>query len=171
MELLKKEYDQFDDNENYIVSRRKDFKISPSINMIISTYLGFKQKVYNGVSLNKKGSTELKDKVGFHTRKFLSQFKTACRINYITTRKGWKTKQHVDHENYTKQGFRIIVPFDEMKMTFDENREYVLKPGSVYFVNICVPHIGEHYSEKEERAGILFKLLEDEKIWQAYTSV
>lgn len=167
---LYNEYLSFSDNENYILSRRKDFKISPSINMIISAYLGFRSKVYHGIALNKKGTTELKDDVGSYTRSFLNQFPSACRINYITTCKGWKTKQHVDHKDYTVQGFRVIVPFDEMKMTFAGTREYILKPGKTYFVNICVPHVGEHHSDLEERAGILFKLLNDEMIWQAYTS-
>lgn len=159
------EYLKFNDNENYILSRRKDFKISPSINMIISSYLGFTSSVYNGVALNKKRTSELKDNIGEYTRQFLQQFPTACRINYITTKKNWKTKQHIDHADYSKQGFRIIVPFDEMKMTFDNNREYILKPGKVYFVNVCIPHVGEHYSDKEERAGLLFKLLDDGDLW------
>ena len=170
LDLLKREYEEFDDNENYILSRRKDFKISPSINIILSAYLGFKSKVYDGVALNKKGTTDLKDAVGDYTKEFLKQFPTACRMNYITTRKGWKTKQHVDHVDYTNQGFRIIVPFDEMKMTFDNEREYVLESGNVYFVNICVPHVGEHHSDKEERGGLLFKLMDDDIIWQAYSS-
>ncbi len=170
VDKLYNDYLQFNDNENYILSRRKDFKISPSINMIISAYLGFRSKVYHGVALNKKGTTELKDSVGEYTKEFLNQFPAACRMNYITTRKGWKTKQHVDHTDYTKQGFRIIVPFDNMKMTFDSKREYVLSAGKVYFVNICVPHVGEHYSDNNERAGLLFKLLDDDMIWQAYSS-
>ena len=164
---LKNEYKEFNDNENYILSRRKDFVISPSINIILINYLGFREKVYQGISLNKKGTTELKDKVGSFTKRFLSQFTDGCRFNYITTRKGWKTKQHSDHEDYTKQGFRIIIPFDEMKMTFDSEREYILSPGFVYFVNVCIPHVGEHYSELDERAGILFKLNSDKRIWQA----
>lgn len=170
LRILKKEYEQFQDNENYILSRRKDFVISPSINIILVNYLGFREKVYQGVSLNKKGTTELKDKVGPFTKKFLQQFKDGCRFNYITTRKGWKTKQHSDHEDYTTQGFRVIIPFDEMKMTFDSKREYILKPPFIYFVNVCIPHVGEHYSKLDERAGILFKLNSDEKIWQALSS-
>ena len=168
---LHDEYKQFNDNENYIISRRKDFKISPSINVMISTYLGFKEKVYSGVALNKKNSIELKDSVGPYTKEFLTQFPSACRMNYITTRTGWKTKQHVDHTDYTKQGFRIIVPFGEMRMTFENEREYILEPGNVYFVNICTPHVGDHYSSQSERAGLLFKLTNDEQIWQAYSSV
>ncbi len=170
LKILKEEYKEFHDNENYILSRRKDFVISPSINIILINYLGFREKVYQGMSLNKKGTTELKDKVGSFTKEFLKQFTDGCRFNYITTRKGWKTKQHSDHEDYTKQGFRVIIPFDEMKMTFDNEREYILKPGFIYFVNVCIPHIGEHYSELDERAGILFKLNNDEKIWQALSS-
>ena len=57
-----------------------------------------------------------------------------------------------------------------MKMTFDGEREYILKPGFIYFVNVCIPHIGEHYSELDERAGILFKLNNDKRIWQALSS-
>tara|TARA_Y100000004_G_scaffold196985_1_gene269111 strand:+ start:2875 stop:4083 length:1209 start_codon:yes stop_codon:yes gene_type:complete len=164
------DYKNYNDNENYLLSRRKDLKISPSINMIIAAYLGFKDSVYHGVALNKKGTTELKDNVGEYTKNFLKQFPSGCRFNYVTTRKGWKTKQHVDHEDYTNQGFRIIVPFDEMRMTFDSAREYILKPGSIYFVNVAIPHVGDHYSSKEERAGLLFKLTNDEQIWQAYSS-
>ena len=74
LRILKKEYEQFQDNENYILSRRKDFVISPSINIILVNYLGFREKVYQGVSLNKKGTTELKDKVGPFTKKFLQHF-------------------------------------------------------------------------------------------------
>ena len=167
---LKLDYENYNDNENYLLSRRKDLKISPSINMIIAAYLGFKNSVYHGVSLNKKGTTELKDSVGEYTKSFLKQFPSGCRFNYVTTKKGWKTKQHVDHEDYTNQGFRIIAPFDEMRMTFDSTREYILKPGSVYFVNVAIPHVGDHYSPKEERAGLLYKLTNDEQIWQAYSS-
>ena len=164
------DYKSYNDNENYLLSRRKDLKISPSINMIIAAYLGFKNSVYHGVALNKKGSTELKDSVGEYTKNFLKQFPSGCRFNYVTTKKGWKTKQHVDHEDYTNQGFRIIVPFGEMRMTFDSEREYILKPGSVYFVNVAIPHVGDHYSSEETRAGLLFKLTNDEQIWQAYSS-
>lgn len=162
---LKTEFDNFDKNDNYMLKRMKDFVISPSINVILMTYLGFKSSVYEGVSLNKPGSLDLKDEVGTYTKNFLSKFKDICRINYITTRKGWKTKPHKDHKDYTNQGFRIIVPFEDMKMTFENKMVYIFKPGKVYFVNVAVEHIGEHYSELEERTGLLFKLCNDKMIW------
>lgn len=163
---LIKEYKNYDNNENYLLSRRKDFVISPTLNIIISSYLGFRETVYDSKPLNKRGSDELKQEVGPVTRELINSFPGAERINYITTKTGWKTKQHVDHEDYTEQGFRIIVPLDgPMKMTF-EDRPYVLYPGKAYFVNVCIPHVGEHYSDLPQRASILFKLNSDELIWK-----
>lgn len=162
---LQNEFDQFDKNDNYMIKRMDDFVISPSINVILMTYLGFRSSVYEGVSLNKPGSLELKDNVGPATRNLLSQFEDICRINYITTHKGWKTKPHKDHEDYTTQGFRIIVPFAEMKMTFEKRMVYIFKPGRAYFVNVAIEHVGEHFSELNTRTGILFKMCNDKMIW------
>ena len=168
---LIEDFQNFDDKENYLLSRRKDFVLSPTINAIVSNYLGFRGEVYESVPLNKKNSTELKEKVGNNTKEFLKKFKCAERVNYVTTRKGWKTKPHADHEDYTKQGFRVIVPLTgSMKMTFENDREYIFEPGYAYFVNVCVEHVGEHYDEQYERTGILFKLCSDYMIWQAYFS-
>lgn len=162
---------KFDDNENYLLTRRRDFVLSPSINAIVSNYLGFNDDVYKSVPLNKKNTSELKDGVGDSTKRFLSQFKGAERFNYVTTKTGWKTKEHADHEDYVKQGFRVIVPLDgPMKMTFDGNREYIFEPGYAYFANVCIPHVGEHYADQEHRTGILFKLNNDDLIWQVYSS-
>lgn len=168
--LVKDLYD-FDDNENYLLTRRKDFVLSPSVNAIVSNYLGFTGSVYESVPLNKKNSRELKEHLGESTKSFLNTFQGAERCNYVTTRKGWKTKEHEDHKDYTDQGFRVIVPLTgPMKMTFEGEREYIFEPGYAYFTNVCIPHVGEHYSDQEERTGILFKLNNDEMIWQAYTS-
>lgn len=166
LEKLIKEYNEYDSKENYLLSRRKDFVLSPSLNIIISSYLGFRETVYDSRPLNKKGSIELKDEIGEETKRLLNEFSGAERVNYVTTKTGWKTKQHVDHEDYTEQGFRVIIPLNgAMKMTF-EDRPYVLTPGKAYFVNVCIPHVGEHYDEKPERASILFKLNSDELIWK-----
>ena len=166
VKTLQKEFDEFDKNDNYMLKRMKDFVLSPSINLILMNYLGFRDEVYQGVSLNKPGSLELKDNVGIETKKFLKQFDNICRINYITTYKGWKTKPHKDHEDYTTQGFRIIVPFAEMKMTFENKMVYIFQPGRAYFVNVAVEHVGEHFSELDKRTGILFKLAKDDLIWK-----
>jgi hypothetical protein len=169
---LIKDLNNFSDNENYLLTRRKDFVISPSINAIVSNYLGFKGDVYESVPLNKRNSTQLKDSVGEDTVEFLNKFIGAERVNYVTTRKGWKTKPHADHEDYTKQGFRIIVPLTgPMKMTFDGEREYIFEPGFAYFANVCVQHVGEHHATQNQRTGILFKLNKDDLIWQACSSV
>ena len=169
---LIEDFKNFDDRENYLLSRRKDFVLSPTINAIVSNYLGFRGEVYESVPLNKKDSTQLKDKVGNATKEFLNNFDGAERVNYVTTRKGWKTKPHADHEDYTKQGFRVIVPLTgSMKMTFENKREYIFEPGYAYFANVCIEHIGEHYDEQNERTGILFKLCKDNMIWQAFSSV
>lgn len=171
VEPLLQEFKNFDDNENYLLTRRKEFVISPSLNAILSTYLGFRSSVYESSPMNKKNSIELKDHVGDATKKLLNQFKGAERFNYITTRKGWKTKPHTDHDDYSTQGFRVIIPLDgPMKMTFDGRREYIFKPGFAYFANVCIPHVGEHYSDLDQRTGILFKLNNDEMIWQACSS-
>ena len=171
VEPLIKDLRAFDDKENYLLTRRKDFILSPSINAIVSNYLGFNDGVYKSTPLNKKNSIELKDTVGENTKRFLSQFKGAERFNYVTTRKGWKTKKHADHEDYVKQGFRVIVPLDgSMKMTFEDKREYIFEPGYAYFANVCIPHVGEHYDDVDERTGILFKLNNDDLIWQVYSS-
>lgn len=167
LEKLVEDYKNFHDTENYVTARLKDLTISPSINIIVMSYLGFRADVYDGKSLNKVRSHELKESVGEYTRQFLSQFDNPCRINYITTTPGWITKPHKDHEDYTEQGFRVIVPLTgEMKMSF-EGREVILYPGNAYFVNVCVEHVGEHFSQLPERTGLLFKLSDDEIIWDS----
>lgn len=171
LDELINEYKSFTEKENYLITRRKDLVISPSINALVAAYMGFRNSVYEGYPLNKRRTKELKDSVGSHTKNLLDSFKNISRPNYITTRIGWKTVEHTDHMDYTDQGFRVIVPLTgPMKMTFDSEREYILEPGKAYFVNVCIPHVGEHYSDKEERAGILFKLDDDDIIWQAYSS-
>jgi len=165
VDVLQKEFDDFDKKDNYMLKRLNDFVISPSINIILMTYLGFRSSVYQGVSLNKPGSLELKESVGPATRDLLDKFDDICRVNYITTHKGWKTKSHKDHEDYTTQGFRIIIPFAEMKMTFEKRVEYMFKPGRAYFVNVAVEHVGEHASSLNTRTGILFKMCNDKMIW------
>jgi len=166
LESLISEYESYESKENYLLSRRKDFVISPTLNIIISSYLGFRQTVYDSKPLNIKGSIELKNEVGECTKKLLNSFQGAERVNYVTTKKGWKTKQHVDHEDYSEQGFRVIVPLNgPMKMTFENRAVYVLHPGKAYFVNVCIPHVGEHYADMPERASLLFKLNNDEMIW------
>lgn len=157
-------------SHEYLTDRRDTLILGPYLNSVLIHYMGFRSQIYSGISLNKTGSTELDEHCGAYTSDFLKQFPTANRVNYITTKHGWKTIPHVDHLDYTVQGFRIIVPFEEFKMTFIRDtvsNEYIFEPGYAYFVNVCITHVGEHFSKLDSRAGLLFKICDDSIIWES----
>jgi len=159
--LLRQEYNQFDKSGDYFVSRMKNFKNDIKETIKLFNQIGFSRTKYKAFPLRVEGTNQLLDTVGPYTRQLLENFGVPLfRQQYALAVKGWSTKLHIDHPDFTTHGFRVFIPIDTAYIGFEKNI-YQLLAGDCYFVNIARLHRG--FSD-EERVVIMCQMASDKLI-------
>ena len=162
---LREEFEHFDKSGDYFKSRAKYFKNPLKETIKLFDWLGFSRETYKAFPLRVTGTNQLRDDVGPYTKNLLETFGVPLfRQQYVQSERGWHTKLHIDHPDFTIHGFRVFIPIDTAYMGF-ENTIYQLDPGDCYFVNIGKKHRG--FSDSR-RVVIMCQMASDKIIRDAY---
>ena len=157
--LLRKDFLQFNKEGDYFKSRAKFFKNNFRLTVQIFKEIGFHKKFYQAYPLRKIGTNILLKDVGIYTKTLLESFGVILfRQQYTVAKKGWNTKLHIDHPNFKIHGYRLFIPIDPAFIGFESNI-YHLKPGQCYFVNIAKKHRG--FTLLKERVVIMAQMSSD----------
>lgn len=142
VDKLKEDFNNFKKTGNYFKDRAKYFKNNFKDTVQLFDDLGFSFSNYKAYPIRELGTNILKSDLGEYTSALLNNFGVPLfRQQYVVASKGWSTKFHIDHPDFTLHGFRVFIPIDHAYIGFKEGI-YKLNAGECYFVNIAKLHRG-----------------------------
>ena len=131
------------DNNGYISSREHLFSEN---NIDIKEYkdhmnfLGFKKGHYTVFPLRNING-DLTISTDSYTYNFLKNWPTGIfRPQYNVALDNWKANTHIDHNNNSVHGFRVLIPLNKSSNIEINNTVHVLNLNKSYFIDVTKPH-------------------------------
>tara|TARA_B100000424_G_scaffold267076_1_gene259237 strand:+ start:4249 stop:4872 length:624 start_codon:yes stop_codon:yes gene_type:complete len=160
----KKLYDDFLNHTNddgYINSRSHIFAEN---NIDVDEYkqhmnnLGFKKDNYAVWPLrDTKGNLIISE--NSYTYSFLNSWPTGIfRPQYNITLNDWKAENHIDYNDDTIHGFRVLIPLNESSIIEIDETVYTLEINKSYFVDVTKSHSAK---AKKDRVVLSFQMDND----------
>ena len=160
----KKLYDDFLNHTNddgYINSRSHIFAEN---NIDVDEYkqhmnnLGFKKDNYAVWPLrDTKGNLIISE--NSYTYSFLNSWPTGIfRPQYNITLNDWKAENHIDYNDDTIHGFRVLIPLNESSIIEIDETVYTLEINKSYFVDVTKLHSAK---AKKDRVVLSFQMDND----------
>lgn len=102
--------------------------------------IGFNKSNYRVCPLrNTNGDLTINEDT--YTYKFFEDWPTGIfRPQYNITLSDWRVKSHVDYEDDSIHGFRVLIPLNNSSYMIVEDKEVKLEMNHSYFVDVTKPH-------------------------------
>ncbi len=154
-------------SRHYLSEREHQLPLGIARTKEVLKAFGFDGRNYSAYSMKSIDGAHWLD-VPQSTRDWVdANFPKNARVHYAVAAVGWSSAWHVDCRHFRLHGFRVHVPLStsahyEFRVG-PVTKNFELKPGFAYFVNVAVSHRA-HNPENEERVSILLQLMSDSPI-------
>lgn len=142
-EKLFYDFKKYSFNDSYLKSRSYIFEENEiDVDEYISymNSIGFSKDTYRVLPLRDTDGNLTIEK-DTHTYEFLNGWPTGIfRPQYNVTLDNWEIKSHIDYNDDSVHGFRVLIPLNKSSFMIVDGQEIELEVNYSYFINVTKPH-------------------------------